>query len=246
MQHKEFLYNILNLLLIGSKGPQKYWDQKLNQLYNNLRNSNLFLIQCESKDESFGDMFKRLLIKNKMISIGLYRKNNIENFYYVYTNPKKTTLIRETDFIFVLSCGDNIVSYIEKNLTNLSLKEELNLEKKISKKYSENYSSKANQNSISFKTNRNEGRLKSNIFNDNQPPDKNFHKSNSKLIRDDREKEKYAEINKLQNILDKSKEKLKNITNKSINTTKDINKYIIDGIKDEFAIYLNKKSDFHK
>ena len=246
MQHKEFLYNILNLLLIGSKGPQKYWDQKLNQLYNNLRNSNLFLIQCESKDESFGDMFKRLLIKNKMISIGLYRKNNIENFYYVYTNPKKTTLIRETDFIFVLSCGDNIVSYIEKNLTNLSLKEELNLEKKISKKYSENYSSKANQNSISFKTNRIEGRLKSNIFNDNQPPDKNFHKSNSKLIRDDREKEKYAEINKLQNILDKSKEKLKNITNKSINTTKDINKYIIDGIKDEFAIYLNKKSDFHK
>ena len=51
-----------------------------------------------------------------MISIALYRKNVQENCYYVYTNPKKTSLIRETDMVFVLSNTENIISIYSKNL----------------------------------------------------------------------------------------------------------------------------------
>ena len=125
MFHKEFLYTIINLLLTGEKYPQKSSDKKLSHLFNNLSISNLFLIPCESRNESFSEMFKRLLTKNKMISIALYRKNVNENFYYVYANPKKTTLIRDTDLVFVLSSTENIIGLIEKNIYNLgqSLKE---------------------------------------------------------------------------------------------------------------------------
>ena len=51
-----------------------------------------------------------------MVSIALYRKNEEDNFYFVYTNPKKTTLIRQNDKVFVLSSTENIISYYEKNL----------------------------------------------------------------------------------------------------------------------------------
>ena len=241
MQHKEFLYNILNLLIAEPRGPNKSWDQKLNQLFNILVNSNLFLIQCEARNESYGDMFRRLLIKNKMISIGLYRKNTLENFYYVYTNPKKTTLLRETDRVFVLSSTDNIISFTEKNLTNLnlSLKEELNFEKGENLKESEDFSFKAYQNKTNKNFNENKKKSSVTIFNENQPSErKNFSKTEREL----KNKDKYSEIDKLQNILEQSMEKLKNIYNKSINTSKDVNEYIICGIKDEFSIYLNKKN----
>ena len=55
-----------------------------------------------------------------MISVALYRKNEQEDFYYVYTNPKKTTLIRETDMVFVLSSTDIKYKYIFNfNIYNL-------------------------------------------------------------------------------------------------------------------------------
>ena len=109
------LLTILNLILIGEKPPEKAADKKLTQLIG-LSGSNLFLIPSEQRSESFNDMFKRLLIKYSMISIALYRKNEQENFYYVYTNPKKTTLVRKNDMVFVLSSTENLVSYYEKNL----------------------------------------------------------------------------------------------------------------------------------
>lgn len=84
-----------------------------------IKGSNLFLIPCEPRNESFSDMFKRLLAKYNMISIALYRKNIQGNFYYVYTNPKKTTLIRETDMVFVLSGTENIISIYEKNFEGI-------------------------------------------------------------------------------------------------------------------------------
>jgi len=60
-------------------------------------------------------MFHRLLYKYNMISIALYRKNVTQKFYYVYINPKETTLIRDTDMIFVLSSTENIINIYEKN-----------------------------------------------------------------------------------------------------------------------------------
>lgn len=109
------LLTILNLLLIGEKSPEKNADKNIDKVLK-LSGSNLFLIPCEERNESFNDMFKRLLIQYKMVSIALYRKNEEDNFYFVYTNPKKTTLIRQNDKVFVLSSTENIISYYEKNL----------------------------------------------------------------------------------------------------------------------------------
>ena len=60
-------------------------------------------------------MFKRMLTKNGILCIALYRKNLIDNFYYVYTNPRKTTLIKETDYIFILAGTEKIEAYYEQN-----------------------------------------------------------------------------------------------------------------------------------
>ena len=244
MFHKEYLYHILNLLLIGEKELPKSSDKKITQLYNNLINSNLFLIPCESRNESFGDMFQRLLVKNKMICIALYRKNINENFYYVYSNPRKTTLIRDTDLVFVLSSTNSILNLIEKNLLNFeSLKENYkrssleDIEHKISINEGKNLLKELNEqiDKINSKkqlnNNSKEKRRRISIFNENP----NF--KNALL-----NKGKYIEIDNLQKLLDKGMEKLKEINKKINETSTNINNYIKEEIKDEFCVYLNKKN----
>ena len=122
MFYNSNLITILNLLLIGEKPPEKKADKKLAQLFD-LKGCNLFLIPCETRNESFSDMFKSLLSKYNMISVALYRKNEQENFYYVYTNPKKTTLIRENDMVFVLSSTENIIAVYEKLLVDVNIQQ---------------------------------------------------------------------------------------------------------------------------
>ena len=122
MFYNSNLLTILNLLLIGEKPPEKKADKRIAQMFD-LQGTNLFLIPCEPRNESFSDMFKRLLNKYNMISVALYRKNEQENFYYVYTNPKKTTLIRESDMVFVLSSTENIIAIYEKNLVEVNLQQ---------------------------------------------------------------------------------------------------------------------------
>ena len=251
MYHKEYLYNILNLLLTGEKGEEKYSNKKIKQLFNNLTNSNLFLIPTESRNESFGDMFLRLLSKNKMISIALYRKNINDNSYYVYTNPRKTTLIRDTDLVYVLSSTENILNLIEKHLFNpeSSLKE--NNSKRLSLENLENnintnekakpYLKELQDNNIQQqldKINNNKKRRIS-ILNDNgdfKGKNKNKEEKEIKI-----NKGKYAEIDNLQNILNKGMEKLKVIKNKSNDIQRCINNCVKEGINDEFCVYLNKK-----
>ena len=123
MYYNSNLLVILKLLLEGEKHINKKKEKKLDSLFN-LVGSNLFMIPCEIKSESFGEMFKRMLTKNGILCIALYRKNIIDNFYYVYTNPRKTTLIRDTDFVFVLSGTENIESLNDKNIFNSNIKEE--------------------------------------------------------------------------------------------------------------------------
>ena len=122
MHYNSNLLTILNLLLIGERAPESKIEKKLSQMFD-LPGSNLFLIPCEPRNESFSDMFKRLLNKYNMISIALYRKNVQENIYYVYTNPKKTTLIRETDMVFVLANTENIITIYSKNLVGINSQE---------------------------------------------------------------------------------------------------------------------------
>ena len=68
------LLTILNLLLNGEHNLEKKASKKLAEMID-IKGSNLFLIPCEPRNESFSDMFKRLLAKYNMISIALYRKN---------------------------------------------------------------------------------------------------------------------------------------------------------------------------
>ena len=56
------------------------------------------------------------MLRYHSIGIGLYRKIIIESFYYVYTNPKKTTLLRDSDFVFVLSNNVNILDLVDERL----------------------------------------------------------------------------------------------------------------------------------
>ena len=119
MFYNTYLLTIIDLLLIGEKPPVKKVDKRLEEMLD-LKGACLFLIPCESRNESFMDMFKRLLTKNNMIAVALYRKNVIENFYYVYTNPKKTTLIRDTDLVFVLASTENIIDIYEKSLAGIN------------------------------------------------------------------------------------------------------------------------------
>ena len=108
------LLTIINIILEGDKQITKKKEKKLNDIFK-LKGSNLFMIPCLVKNESFGEMFKRMLTKNGILCIALYRKNLIDNFYYVYTNPRKTTLIKETDYIFILAGTEKIEAYYEQN-----------------------------------------------------------------------------------------------------------------------------------
>ena len=279
MYYNSNLLTILDLLLIGERPPEKKIEKKLAQMFD-LQGSNLFLIPCEPRNESFSDMFKRLLNKYNMISIALYRKNVQENCYYVYTNPKKTSLIRETDMVFVLSNTENIISIYSKNLVGVNSQQKyfdsfFNDEKNekidnnnepfskilhdsVQQKIKENvitnnntFNNKQKDNNISAKNTKDNNEIKnailSNIFKDNKggKGDKKDRR-NSLLGLKGEEKEikfqkgKYAEIDSMQNRLDKASEKLKIINDKYQGIENDINHFVKEEIVNELLVYVTK------
>ena len=279
MIYNSNLLTILNLLLIGERPPEKRSDKKLAQMFD-IQGSYLFLIPCEPRNESFSDMFKRLLNKYNMICIALYRKNVQENCYYVYTNPKKTTLIRETDMVFVLSNTENIIAIYDKNLVGISSQQNyfkgfFNEEK--GEKDNENLDSNPNffkilqntvqqqmkdglsnsninlnnkkkETSIFMKNNNDNNAIKntiiSNLFKDNK--DEKLDKKNSLAGKKGDEKDmnfqkgKYAEIDSMQNRLDKAMEKLNIINNKYSKIESDIETFIKEEIVNELSVYVSK------
>ena len=279
MHYNSNLLTILDLLLIGERPPEKKIEKKLAQMFD-LQGSNLFLIPCEPRNESFSDMFKRLLSKYNMISIALYRKNVQENCYYVYTNPKKTSLIRETDMVFVLSNTENIMSIYSKNLLGVNTQQKyfdsfFNNEEKneksdnnnlpffkvlhdsVQQKLKENVinnnalNNKTKDNNISAKNSKDNNEIKnailSNIFKDNKggKSDKK-EKRNSVIGAKGEEKElkfkkgKYAEIDNMQDRLDKASEKLKIINDKYENIESDISHFVKEEIVNELLVYVSK------
>ena len=252
------LLSILNLLLIGEKEPEKEADKKLAKMID-IKGTNLFLIPSEPRNESFGDMFKRLLYKYNMISIALYRKNVNENFYYVYINPKETTLIRDTDLIFVLSSKENIINIYEKNLEEIpfskydvSNKQSINLNEnpnffktlidgvinQIDKDM--NNDKIEDQSKAKNRKNNNESKedTKFNLFNNRN---KKKNKSNSKTKEDEKKKNvKFLEIDQMQDNLDKSMNILTTINNKSQDMTKNVDKFVKQEIVNEITVYISK------
>ena len=259
------LLTILNLLLRGERPPEKKADKKLAQMFD-LKGTNLFLIPCEPRNESFSDMFKRLLNKYSMISVALYRKNEAENFYYVYTNPKKTTLIRETDMVFVLSSTENIIAIYEKNLVDVNIQQKYNdgvsnedniiniensnqpfikaFQEAVQNQLKDGANNKKKDGAIIHKnsviTQNVKNALYSNLFKDKGKERK------STINRRGEEKEtfiqrgKYTEIDNLQNKLDKAMEKLRTINSKSRNIEKDVDYFVKEEIATELSIYVTK------
>jgi len=269
MFYNSNLLTILNLLLNGEHNLEKKANQKLAEMID-IKGSNLFLIPCEPRNESFSDMFKRLLTKYNMISIALYRKNIQENFYYVYTNPKKTTLIRETDMVFVLSGTENIVSIYEKNfegIDHFKIEEEPKnkdnksnyadnqtfiqiLQDVVQQQTKEDINNNINNNqkkekeiiSVSKKNSKDELQYTSpkNIFKRQQGK-----KNSSVFIPNKRtglnfKNKKYAEIDKMQERLNKSLETLKIVNEKCKSIDNDIETFVKEEIINEILIYLSK------
>ena len=122
------LVNIIELLLGGQRNDNDIKVKRLEE-YFGLDNSNLYLIKVPDShiNQAFMDYYYYLLRFNT-IAIALYRKSETEEFYYVYTNPKKTILLRDFDYVFVLSNNDSIN---ELNMEDISNEEEnINTERK--------------------------------------------------------------------------------------------------------------------
>ena len=261
------LLTILNLILIGERPPEKATDKKLAQMIE-LPGSNLYLIQCEQRNESYNDMFKRLLIKYNMISIALYRKNEQNDFYYVYTNPKKTTLVKKNDFVFVLSSKDNLISYYEKNLFLMNIEGKSpfdNEDVKNSINIGLNEEHDANNDSPPFSkifqeaieqqikkngNGENSGKVISidninnslrNLFGNNKEGNKKYNFNKNEIKRG-----KYSEIDNMQNRLDKGIEKLKLLNDKCNNIKDDIEKFVKEEISSEFSVYLSNSTNLNQ
>ena len=102
------LVNIIELLLGGQRNNNDIKVKRLEEYYG-LDNSNLYLIKVPDShiNQAFMDYYYHLLEYNS-IALALYRKSETDDFYYVYTNPKKTVLLRDMDYVFVLSNNESI------------------------------------------------------------------------------------------------------------------------------------------
>ena len=112
------LVNIIELLLGGERHNTDIKVKKLEEYYG-LDNSNLYLIKVQDShiNQAFMDYYYYLLNHNT-IALALYRKSDIDEFYYVYTNPKKTILLKEHDYIFILSNNASIEELNEESFSN--------------------------------------------------------------------------------------------------------------------------------
>ena len=249
--------------MIGEKEPEKEADKKLAKMID-IKGTNLFLIPSEPRNESFGDMFNRLLYKYNMISIALYRKNVNENFYYVYINPKETTLIRDTDLIFVLSSKENIINIYEKNLEEIPFsKYEIPIKQNENTNDSPNFFQTLIDGVLNQIDNTNEDKKKEksnikNIKNNNESKDSSLNvynslkkktsKTNLKTKGKSEEKKKnvkFFELDQMQDKLDKSKTILATINNKSKEIKKNVDTFVKQEIVNEIMVYISK-SDMKK
>ena len=227
---------ILNLILSGDnfKGETV---QRMEKIFS-LKGSNLFLIPNEIKNESYIDMYERIVSKYGVVPIALYRKNLVENFYYVYTNPKKTTLIRDSDLIFVLSSTEQVVEITERIKYNLGNNNNVIMPR--------NVIDATEPTSSLFQVIENQ-------INKNEEDDKN--KENKEVstanfliakpkvatfVTRKAENSKYAEIDNLQRKLDNIYSKLLYLKQKSNEIEGTVQSYVLDEINTELSMYISK------
>ena len=112
------LVNIIELLLGGQRNNNDIKVKRLEEYYG-LENSNLYLIKVQDShiNQAFMDYYY-FLLKYNSIALALYRKSETDDFFYVYTNPKKTVLLRDYDHVFILSNNDNISELFLEDISN--------------------------------------------------------------------------------------------------------------------------------
>ena len=212
------IVTIIEMLLGGQRFNSDSKTKKLEEFYG-LNNSNLYLIKIPDTqiNEAFAE-FYYFLLRHHSIAIALYRKNTIDGFYYVYTNPKKTTLLREHDFVFVLSNNNYIIELIGERLLMNDEESNNSSEKDLSKNEENTISNSNNSfNSSSNKVKDKEDNInsknmsKDNINNklqDDAEINSKINAGNSRNIHFDRVQDR---INKIQSDLKGIKEKIEEL-----------------------------------
>ena len=233
------LLSILNLILSGDKYKGET-DQRMEKLFN-FKGSNLFLIPNEIKNESYIDMYDRLVSKYGVVPIALYRKNLIENFYYVYTNPKKTTLIRDSDLIFVLSSTEQVMEITERIKYNLGNNNNSIIPQAVPGSTDAQpaslfqiIESQITKNEEEEKKEESDTKEKSNTKIFNLKP--NF----KNLVSRKAENSKYAEIDGIQKKLDNIYSKLLYLKQKSSEVQSNVQSVVLDEINSELSMYISK------
>ena len=240
------IVTIIEMLLGGQRFNAELKTKKLEEFYG-LNNSNLYLIKIPDTqiNEAFAE-FYYFLLRHHSIAIALYRKNTIDEFYYVYTNPKKTTLLREYDFVFVLSNNSYIIELIGERLLMNDDESNNSSDKEILSKNDPHYNSNSSLNN-SFnlekakdKDNNSKDLIKeitsntnivNNILKEEQEINNNIKVDNSRNIHFDRIQDR---INKIQS-------DLKNIKGKIQEFPEYIDETIDKELDNELNIYLNNQ-----
>ena len=118
--------NILTIIEQLLNGGATNKNKKVLRLEKELKipSSNLYLLQMPDAfiGETFEKLFSHLIESNFIIPLGLYRRSVENDFYYVYTNPSKTIILRGTDLVFVLGQTMNILDLLEDKDDNIEEK----------------------------------------------------------------------------------------------------------------------------
>lgn len=119
------IITILDLILNGGETNK---NRKIREIEEKLKlkKSHLWLINVPEAlySDNFENLFNHLLSCNHVIALCLYRLNVAQNFYYIYTNPKKNTIILENDKVFVIGQPGHISDMKEKAQPNKSENDE--------------------------------------------------------------------------------------------------------------------------
>ena len=238
------IVTIIEMLLGGQRFNADSKTKKLEEFYG-LNNSNLYLIKIpESQiNEAFAE-FYYFLLRHHSIAIALYRKNTTDGFYYVYTNPKKTTLLREHDFIFVLSNNNYIIELIGERALNNDEESYNSLDKDhLSKNddYSHSNLSFNSSNNLgveNLKDSNSKNQSKDAINNDNnKSPDEADINNNKMNARNSRN----AHFDRVQERINRIQSDLKGIKEKIDELPEYIDETIDKQLDNELNIYLNNQ-----
>ena len=239
------IVTILQLILGGDNmqmtKKSRLLDEKLN-----LPGSNLYLVKIPDayQNESFDEFFYYLITAYHSIGIALYRKNMIEGYYYVYTNPKKTTLLRDCDYVFVLSNSTDIQDLteerVEGQLENDITESELDEDKANDKSDLKDRSIVNDTNIHSDKKPRKNSLTKASeydLFGENERTrmERNGFDHNMRTLNP-----KHNEIDKLKNKLEKIRNKLEELQTNFQALEGYVDKVINDEIISELKVYLSK------